>query len=48
MLINRGLQDVDIAIVENNIVEAFVNGTATTWHFDSLCDMRNVLTLAAD
>lgn len=46
MLINRGLQDLDLAIAENNIVEAFASGAATTWHFDALCDMRNVLTLA--
>ena len=47
MLINRGLQDTDIQLTELMIVETFVSGGATTWHFDALCDMRNVLVLAA-
>lgn len=47
MLINRGLQETAIQTVELQIVEAFVGGWATTYHFDSLCDMRNVLVLAA-
>lgn len=46
MLINRGLQELDIEMTERQIVEAFSSGHATTWHFDALCDMRNVLTLA--
>lgn len=46
MLINRGLQETAIQTVELQIVEAFVGGWATTYHFDSLCDMRNVLVLA--
>ena len=47
MLINRGLQETSIDLSELQIVDAFVAGHATTWHFDALCDMRNVLTLAA-
>lgn len=47
MLVNRGLQETSIELTERMIVEAFVNGIATTWHFDALCDMRNALTLAA-
>jgi len=47
MLINRGIQEQSILIAELVIVEAFVGGWATTYHFDSLCDMRNVLVLAS-
>jgi hypothetical protein len=45
MLINRGLQTVAIETQERMLVEAFANGWATTEHYDSLVDMRNVLTL---
>jgi len=46
MLINRGIQETAIQTVELQIIAAFVGGWATTYHFDALCDMRNVLTLA--
>ena len=47
MLINRGLQETSISLTELMIVEAIASGHGTTWHFDSLCDMRNVLVLAS-
>ena len=47
MLINRGLQSNVIETTELLLVTAFANGTATTQHFDSLVDMRNVLTIAS-
>ena len=47
MLVNRGLMDDKLSLVEKMIVEAFAGGWATTQHFDELADMRNVLTLAA-
>lgn len=47
MLVNRGLQDAEIQMRELQFVEAFAGGWATTEHYDSLCDMRNILTLAA-
>lgn len=47
MLINRGLIDADLETRERMIVEAFSGGWAGEEHFDSLADMRNVLTLAA-
>lgn len=47
MLVNRGIMDDKLSLVEKMIVEAFGGGWATTQHFDELADMRNVLTLAA-
>ena len=46
MLVARGLIDDDLEIRERMIVEAFSGGWAGKDHFDELCDMRNVLTLA--
>lgn len=48
MLINRGLKSVAIETEERMLVEAFVNGYATTEHYDCLVDMRNVLTIAGN
>lgn len=47
MLINRGLQNVDLETRERLFVEAFAGGWATTEHFDNLADMRDCLLLAA-
>lgn len=48
MLINRGLKSVAIETEERMLVEAFVNGYATTEHYDCLVDMRNVLMIAGN
>ena len=47
MLINRGLQNDDLEMLERMIAEAFSGGWATEQHYDELCDMRSVLMLAA-
>ena len=47
MLINRGLQNVDLETRERLFVEAFAGGWATTEHFVNLADMRDCLLLAA-
>lgn len=47
MLINRGMINDDLERRERMSVEAFAGGWAATEHFDSLADMRNVLTIAA-
>lgn len=47
MLINRGLQNDALELRERQFVEAFAGGYAGKEHFDSLADMRNVLTIAA-
>jgi len=47
MLVNRGLMDGELSMREHQFVEAFSGGWADKEHFDSLTDMRNVLTIAA-
>lgn len=47
MLINRGLCNDQLEMMERQFVEAFAGGYATAEHFDSLADMRNLLTIAA-
>lgn len=47
MLINRGLHDDELQMMEIQLVEAFAGGWANKEHFDSLADMRNVMCLAA-
>ena len=48
MLISRGLHDTEIDTKELMLLEAFRGGWADTRHFDSITDMRNILTLAAN
>lgn len=47
MLVNRGLMNDELETRERMLVEAFAGGWADKEHFDSIADMRNVLTLAA-
>lgn len=47
MLINRGLIGDQLELRERQFVEAFAGGYADKDHFDSLADMRNVMTIAA-
>lgn len=47
MLVNRGLVERDIEMVERQAVAAFAGGWAGKDHFDPLVDMRNCLTIAA-
>lgn len=47
MLVSRGINAESLEIQELMLIEAFVGGWATTTHFDTLVDMRNVLTLAS-
>lgn len=47
MLVNRGLVERDIALVEHQAVAAFAGGWAGKDHFDTIVDMRNCLTVAA-
>ena len=46
MLVNRGIHNTELSMVEEMYVEAFAGGWATKEHFDGLVDMLNVLTLA--
>ena len=46
MLVSRGMVNSEIELNERMTVEAFSGGWAGKPHFDTLCDMRNVLVIA--
>lgn len=47
MLVARGLVETELELRERMAVEAFAGGYADKEHFDTLADLRNILTIAA-
>ncbi|MFZ4539823.1 hypothetical protein, partial [Propionivibrio sp.] len=47
MLVNRGIHNDELELVERQFVEAFAQGYADKIHFDSIADMCNILMIGS-